>query len=212
MIRLIPRSIFEINLHDPSLLMNIYHEWENVVKKEKEENKEYVDAYNLLYPCGYGFDVYVTYGSFNSIFSKVPLKTNIRNPLIKKFAYKYAKRNSNISFVIGRKNLKYVDKQFFKENSWYKQDGIFIMTAKQIESCGNSLDDIASALHLNFIDFHGMPIAFTTIYVLNEMISLEKAFNKWKTMYMDTLRTWVDNLPDQKDTQGEVEAKDIEVK
>lgn len=37
MIRLIPKSIFEINLHDPSLLMNIYHEWENVVEKEKKD-------------------------------------------------------------------------------------------------------------------------------------------------------------------------------
>lgn len=45
MIRRILRSIFEINLHDPSLLMNIYHEWENVVEKEKEEYKEYTEAY-----------------------------------------------------------------------------------------------------------------------------------------------------------------------
>ena len=45
-------------------------------------------------------------------------------------------------------------------------------------------------------------------YYLTKGDTPAEAFNKWKTMYMDTLRTWVENLPDQKDTQGEVEAKD----
>ena len=45
-------------------------------------------------------------------------------------------------------------------------------------------------------------------YYITKGDTPDEAFGKWKAMYMDTLRTWVDNLPDQKDTQGEVEAKD----
>ena len=170
--RPVPKSIFEINIHDPNILMNIYHEWENVVEKEKKEDREYTEAYDLLYPCG--FDEYVIYGAFNKVFSNVPLKTNIKNPLIKKFNCQYTAGKSNFSFVIGKENLRYVDNQFFEGNTCYKKDGIFIMTPKQLEICGGNLYDIETALHLNFIHFCGMLIAFTTIYTVDEVISVEE--------------------------------------
>lgn len=36
----------------------------------------------------------------------------------------------------------------------------------------------------------------------------EEAFSKWKTNYMSTLRTWVDNLPDESKTNGKIEIQD----